>query len=189
MPGSVILSRSPSLRSRVNSAEAKNLPVAVRLGTTRRDSSLAPTPPHPTCSLRMTSAAVVVGDGNGKTVGKGSPSYSQVGFLNFLVGYQRLGFPAQGYPARFHHVADPCQGQGQPGVLLRQEDSRPLAVDFRDDPADVPDYHGGESQGRLVEEEELRLGHQCPADSQHLLLAPAQATRPQPRPLIQGGEK
>ncbi len=49
--------------------------------------------------------------------------------------------------------------KGHPGVLFDEDDGRPLLlVDPPDDPEDLLDDEGRESQGRLVKKQQLRDG-------------------------------
>src|SRR4051794_14174523 len=56
-------------------------------------------------------------------------------------------------------------------VLLDEHDRRALLVDLADHVVDAVDDDRRQAERRLVEEQQLRLGHQGAADREHLLLA------------------
>ena len=57
------------------------------------------------------------------------------------------------------------------GVLLDEQHGGALLVDLRDDVEDLLDELGRQPHRRLVQQQQLRVGHQRAADGQHLLLA------------------
>jgi hypothetical protein len=63
------------------------------------------------------------------------------------------------------------------GILLRQEEGRPLTVQLPDDPEELPHQDRGEAERGLIQEEEPRTGHQPPGDREHLLLAAGEGPR------------
>ena len=60
--------------------------------------------------------------------------------------------------------------EGHVRVLLDEKDGRAVLVELADDPEDVLHDEGGESEGRLVHQEELGPGHEGAGDGEHLLL-------------------
>ncbi len=92
-----------------------------------------------------------------------------------LVGLRQLaGIPGQRHLTDVQHVGQVGDGEGHGGVLLHQQHRGALPVDLGDDLADLPDDPRRQTEGRLVEQQQLRAGHQRPADGQHLLLAAGQ---------------
>src|SRR6059036_800947 len=71
--------------------------------------------------------------------------------------------------AGLEHVAPVRDRQRHSGVLLHEEDRRPLSVDVGDRVEDLLDEDGGEPHARLVQQEEPRVRHQRAADGEHLL--------------------
>src|SRR3954451_18865009 len=79
--------------------------------------------------------------------------------------------------------------QGLSGVLLDQQDRRPLRVDLPDDREDLRDQLRRQPHRGLVEQQQLRPSHQRPADGQHLLLAAGHRPGRLRRPLLQPREQ
>src|SRR3954453_18667286 len=98
-------------------------------------------------------------------------SMSQVGGLDPLVGAQRVRAVADRDVPRLEHVAAGGDVERVVGVLLDEQDRRPLLVDLADDLVDLVDDHGRQPERRLVEQQQARAGHQRPAHREHLLLA------------------
>src|SRR6266851_2526752 len=98
----------------------------------------------------------------------------EVGGLDLVALEQRLARAAQHDGAGFEHVPAVGALQRLAGVLLHEQDRALLALELRDDPKDLAHEQGRQPERRLVEHQELRAGHQRPADGQHLLLAPAE---------------
>src|SRR3990170_4320945 len=98
------------------------------------------------------------------------------------IGCQVGGGVGEDHPAGLEHVTAVRDFERLLGVLLHEQHRRPLGVDLANDAEDLLDEDRGETQRGLVEEENLRPGHQRPTDCQHLLLAagqrPALLTRP-----------
>src|SRR3712207_7034198 len=61
--------------------------------------------------------------------------------------------------------------------------------DLADDLVDAVDDHRGQAQRRLVEEQQLGLGHQRAADGQHLLLAAGHRAALLPLALLEAREQ
>ena len=73
------------------------------------------------------------------------------------------------------HVAVLGEEEGHAHVLLHEQDRNAfIAVDAVDDAEDVEHDARGEGGARLVEHDELGVGHQATPDDEHLHLAPAQ---------------
>ena len=92
-----------------------------------------------------------------------------------LVGLGELArVTGERHLADVQHVGQVGDPERHGGVLLHQQHRRALPVDLGDDLADLADDAGREAERRLVEQEQLRAGHQRTADGQHLLLAAGQ---------------
>ena len=92
-----------------------------------------------------------------------------------LVGAGELAcVTGQGHLADVEDVGQVGDAEGHGRVLLHQQHRRALPVDLGDDLADLADDARREAERRLVEQQQLRAGHQRPADGQHLLLAAGQ---------------
>ncbi len=63
-------------------------------------------------------------------------------------------------------------------VLLDQEEGYSLCVDPADQREQFLDQEWGEAERGLVEDQELRFGHEAAADGEHLLLAPRKRAGP-----------
>ena len=79
--------------------------------------------------------------------------------------------------------------EGHEGVLLDDQDGRSLRVDVADHLEDLLDQDRGKAHRRLVEEQQLRVGHQGAPDRQHLLLATGQRPAGLARPLAKPREE
>ena len=91
-----------------------------------------------------------------------------------VVAQQLLAVAGQRDRPRLEHVAVIRDRQGLVGVLLHEQHRGAALVDGPDDGEDLLDEHGRQPQRRLVEQHQDWLGHEAPADGQHLLLAAAQ---------------
>ena len=78
--------------------------------------------------------------------------------------------------------------QGHRGVLLGNDDGHAAGGQRPDDPLDLLHHDRREAQGRLVQHQQARLGHQAAADGQHLLLAAGQRPGVGGEPARQLGE-
>src|SRR6266511_2361682 len=96
---------------------------------------------------------------------------AEIGLLDLVVLLQLLRVVRERDRAGLEHVASVGDVEGHQGVLLDEEDRRPLRVDLADDLEDPLDEDRREPHRRLVQQEELRVGHQRAADRHHLLLA------------------
>ncbi len=79
--------------------------------------------------------------------------------------------------AVLEHVAAMRDLERGVGILFRKQHHRTGAIDGRNRLEDLRHHLGREADRRLIEQEDLRLGHQGPADRHHLLLAAAQGAR------------
>src|SRR3954453_1103842 len=75
------------------------------------------------------------------------------------------------------HVAAVGDLERRAGVLLHQQDRRPVLVDLLDDLEDLVDQDRREAHRRLVEQEQPGARHQRTADRTHLLLSARQRPR------------
>ena len=66
--------------------------------------------------------------------------------------------------------------------------TRSLRVDVPQDSVELRHDQGGQAEGRLVEEHELRTQHERAADGEHLLLAAGERARPLATPLGEAGK-
>src|ERR1019366_2458067 len=116
----------------------------------------------------------ITGSGCAGRAGETS-SHAEIGALDVSRGEQLGGRPRQGDRARLEDVGASGRVKGDQGVLLDQQDGRALAVDLPDHVEDGVDEDRGQTQGRLVEQQDPRPAHQRPADGHHLLLATGEA--------------
>src|SRR3984893_6398591 len=115
----------------------------------------------------------------------------QVELLDVLVLAHRLHVAVQHHAAVLHHVHVLGEAQRHVGVLLgEQHRDALLAVEAAHDLEDLLHQHGREPHRGLVEQHEARVGHEGPADREHLLLTPRDVARvdaspvPQPREVL-----
>src|SRR4051812_33431071 len=98
-------------------------------------------------------------------------SAAEVGLAEVLVLSQLGGRPFEHHPAGREHVATVGDREGDVRVLLHDENRHPRLVYLLDD-LEVPlDENRSQSHGRLVHEQQLRLGHESSSHGHHLLLA------------------
>ena len=116
-------------------------------------------------------------------------SGAQIGLLHVLIDQQLLAGAGHGDPAGLQHVAHVRGLQGHVGVLLDEEDGDPPLVDLLNDPEDLPDHQGGQTQGGLVHHHDLGAAHEGPSHGQHLLLAAGQGAAGLPLTLPQTGKE
>src|SRR5919107_91999 len=74
-------------------------------------------------------------------------------------------------------------------VLLHEKDGDASPVDLLDDRENLIDQHWGQTHGRLIKQQHLRLTHERPANREHLLLATGQRPACLPPALCQPREK
>ena len=79
--------------------------------------------------------------------------------------------------ARLEQVRAVDQLEDLPDVLLDHEDRVALFAHAADQVEDAEDHHGGEAEGRLVEQDDLGTRHDGAPEGQHLLLAARHAPR------------
>ena len=102
---------------------------------------------------------------------------------------QVRGRPLQDDAARAHHRAAVGVPQRQPRVLLHQQDGHALRAQRVERREDLGDDQRREPERGLVEQQQLRLGHERPGDGQHLLLAAAERLGRLVGALLQHGEQ
>lgn len=103
------------------------------------------------------------------------PAQTEDAPLHFVALPQLAGRARGGHPALGEEVRAGGDLQSAVDVLLDQEHGDPLRVDGPDGLEHLVDHHRSQPEGRLVQQEQARLGHQRPADGKHLLLAAAEA--------------
>ena len=74
---------------------------------------------------------------------------------------------------------------GQRQVLLHQQDRQPAPLELRDHPPHLAHQQRRQAFGRLVHQQQVGIGHERPADRQHLLLAARELVGAIGRPLAQ----
>jgi len=103
-------------------------------------------------------------------------SLAQVGPPDKVVLREARGGVLKREAARLKHISSLGHLQSKGRVLFHEEDRSALFVYSPEGLEDIPDEKWGEAKGRLIEEEQPRVGHQSPADGEHLLLAAAQSS-------------
>src|SRR5690242_3114426 len=73
-------------------------------------------------------------------------------------------------------------------ILLHEHDREPAFLELADGRHDLADDLRGETFGRLVHQQDARIGHKGAADRQHLLLAAGEMRRHLAAPLGQAGK-
>src|SRR5215472_3368060 len=106
---------------------------------------------------------------------------TEVELADVIVSPEFGGRTLEDDPPVLHDVAVIGNPEGDPRVLLDEEKRRPsLRIDLLDDLEDLTYQEWRESERRLIEQHELRLGHERTPDHEHLLLAAAQIPRELP---------
>src|SRR5690606_32095908 len=105
-------------------------------------------------------------------------SGSQVSLADFVVGKQVRTRIRQHDLARFKHIAAVGDLEGLMGVLLFQRYGDALLADGLDDLEDLSNDQRRQPEGGLVKQQQGRLGHERPADGQHLLFTARHGSRP-----------
>src|SRR6267378_1127742 len=99
-------------------------------------------------------------------------SAAQVRALHARVGQERLAAAVEHDAAGLQHVAAVAQLEGLDHALLDEEDGQPaLPPDAVDRLEDLLDDARPEPLRRLVEQEQVGLGHEAATEREHLLLA------------------
>src|SRR5438876_2374483 len=102
----------------------------------------------------------------------------EIELLDVGVLPQRFGGTLENDAAVLHDIAAVGDIERHGGVLLDQEHGQAaLFAQPADDPEDLLDEPRRQAERGLVEQNHLGLGHQRPADHQHLLLAARKITR------------
>ena len=99
---------------------------------------------------------------------------AEVALLDLGARREAVGGTFERDLADLEHVRTLGDGQRHRGVLLDEDDRGPLTVDLADDLGDPRHDLRRQAERRLVEQQQLGLAHQRPADRQHLLLAAGQ---------------
>src|SRR5207247_8502372 len=100
---------------------------------------------------------------------RGPSDLAEVRATDVRVGSQPVGRVGIDHPTRLEDVAALGDVQRLEGVLLDEQDRRPLRVDLLDDREDLLDEDRRQPERRLVEEEQAGPAHERPAHGQHLL--------------------
>src|SRR3990172_1564560 len=116
-------------------------------------------------------------------------SHDQVGLADIVVVQEVPASTFPGDAASLQHVRAVGQLQRAIHVLLDEQDGEALIPQLANGPVEPVDDDGREPQGRLVQHQKPRPGHERPADRQHLLLAAAEAPRQLRPPLPQNGKQ
>ena len=98
-----------------------------------------------------------------------SISCSKIGVLHLWIVLQLYRRTLQGHAARFHYVRPIGNIQCEPCVLFDQQDCGALAFELLNGFENETHQYGRKSQGRLIEQKQLRAIHHCAANRQHLL--------------------
>src|SRR6266511_1597722 len=114
---------------------------------------------------------------------------AEVELPDVLVLAELVGRAIHDQLADLHHVAVRGDGEGHVCVLLDQEDRHTPAVDLHQEVPGPLHGDGSEPQARLVEQQVPRVGHQGPADGEHLLLTSGQVSRHGPPALPEEREQ
>src|SRR5574340_990832 len=104
--------------------------------------------------------------------------FAQVGLADALVLAQCRGIVLEDDSPGFDHIAAIGDLERLRRVLLHQENSRPLLIQFLDRVENGFDEHGGEAHRRLVEHEDAWMSHEGAPHGQHLLLAAGERSAP-----------
>src|SRR3546814_10189566 len=88
-----------------------------------------------------------------------------------IAGEELVRRAARAYGAGSEQVGPVADRQHLAHVLLDDQHGEPLLPDAPDEIEHLLDDHRRQPRGRLVQQQELRRGHQRPADRAHLLFA------------------
>ena len=113
---------------------------------------------------------------------------AEVAATDFVAGRQRGGVTLERDAPDLQHACAVGDPQRHRRVLLDEHDRRPAAIDLPDDLGDLVDDLRRQPQRWLVEQQQLRAGHQRAADRDHLLLAARQQPGRLGAPLAQARE-
>src|SRR5919202_6467957 len=116
--------------------------------------------------------------------------HAEVGGLHAAVAAELLRRPLGVDPADAHQVRAVAALKRLVDVLLDEQDRDALLVaEASNQLEDEPDELRGEAERGLVEEQELRPGHERPCDGELMLLTAGKRGRRQPQPLAEGREE
>src|SRR5215467_4944319 len=104
-------------------------------------------------------------------VGVCATSHAEVAMLHFAVAAQIRRSAGPHDAAFLDDVVPVGDAHERPEVLVDDEDRQARSLEALDGTVDLDADEGREALGRLVEDEEFRVGHQRAADREHLLLA------------------
>jgi hypothetical protein len=100
-------------------------------------------------------------------------SDGEVRAADFLVFQEILDRPFIFYRSFFQDIEPIAQVEGEPLVLLAEEDRHSLLAQFGDLLAELLNHERGQAFGGLVQQEQVGIAHERPGDGEHLLLAAA----------------
>ena len=101
----------------------------------------------------------------------GGFSAAEVGFFHLVALGELFARAAEADGAGLHHVGPVGHGEGHLRVLLHEQYRGAVLVQAADDIEYLLDQDGRKAHRRLVEHEQLGLGHERAAHGEHLLLA------------------
>ena len=113
---------------------------------------------------------------------------AEVELLDVFVPEELVGRTVHDDLAGLHDVAVVGDRECHDGVLLDQQDRDALLVDVDDGVANLLDQLRGESQRRLIEDQQAGVGHEAASDRQHLLFAAREVAGHRLAPVGQQGE-
>src|SRR5690625_4047287 len=116
-----------------------------------------------------------------------SPAQEHFGHMAICQQFPAAAFMAVG--ALRHHIAPIGDRQSLLGVLLDHEDADTRLVHLLYDLEDLVDENRREARSRLVQQQELRLQHECPTHGDHLALTAGEGAGRLPPPAAQGREE
>ena len=110
---------------------------------------------------------------------------AQIRLTHTFVGEQGLGRTAEHDVSGLQYVAFVGQAERGPRILLDQQDSDAGAVDLADGLENGSHQERRQTKRWLVQKQNFGVGHQGPADGQHLLLATRQGAAKLTAPLVE----
>ena len=101
---------------------------------------------------------------------------AEVSGANLGIGEKIAAFALKGDAAGLQHIGTVGDAEGLIGHLLDEQDGEARLSQGADRVEDVADDQRRETERWFVEQEQPRISHQRPADSDHLLLAARKGT-------------